>query len=634
MIICVPKFQHKKYPKPIDNKITTMVQNNPPQSIYANTQGTQQYGAPAPSPAGAPPSIYSQSAQTQTPQSAYGTQAPAPSVYTPSAYTPNQGVTTTSNSVYGAQSTAPAPSVYTPSAYTPNQGATTTSTSVYGAQNTAPAPSVYTPSTYTPNQGATTTSTSVYGAQSTAPAPSVYTPSTYTPNQGVTTTSTSVYGAQSTAPAPSVYTPSTYTPNQGVTTTSTSVYGTQSTTQTPATTSIYANTTHKPAQTTGTPTYQPSTPASAAPTSTYSSAPAQAASSSAPQPSAAGYQAPDFSQALDNPAPPQSYTSTVPATVPPMKRDNVASSYGNRGPYGSENPDAISVPTGAASAMNSSTYQGGPTGGLVSEGNPTQCHKVDYEIKGHDMQLVEIELDPTEAVIAEAGAMMFLDDGIDFKAKLGDGSEPKQTFWKKLLSAGGRLLTGESLFITHFTNTGQAKARVAFGAPYPGTIIPINMANIEGKLICQKDAFLCAALGTKLSIHFNRRLGSGFFGGEGFILEKLQGDGMAFIHAGGTVIKRELRGDRIRLDTGCLVAFTDGINYDIQMVPGLKSILFSGEGLFLATLQGHGTVWIQSLPFSRMADRIIQSAPSAGGRRKGEGGPLGGLGGLLDGDGF
>jgi uncharacterized protein (TIGR00266 family) len=296
---------------------------------------------------------------------------------------------------------------------------------------------------------------------------------------------------------------------------------------------------------------------------------------------------------------------------------------------------ATAVPAGASSALNSSVYSGGPTNGLVSEGTPSKCHKVDYEIKGHDMQLVEVELDPSETIIAEAGAMMFLDDGIDFKTKFGDGSTPKEGFFKKLFAAGGRLLTGESLFLTHFTNTGHAKARVAFAAPYPGTIIPINLANIEGKLICQKDAFLCAAKGTKLSIHFNKKIGSGLFGGEGFILQKLEGDGMAFVHAGGTVIKRELRGDRVRLDTGCLVAFTAGISYDITLVPGLKSIIFGGEGLFLATLKGHGTVWMQSLPFSRMCDRIIQSAPSIGGSRQGEGSALTGrFGDLLNGDGF
>ena len=288
------------------------------------------------------------------------------------------------------------------------------------------------------------------------------------------------------------------------------------------------------------------------------------------------------------------------------------------------------------SSINSSTYSGGPTNGLVSEGSPTHCHKVDYEIKGHDMQLVEIELDPTECVIAEASAMMYIEgDDISFKVKFGDGSNPSQGFFSKLMSAGGRLMTGESLFLTHFKNKGSRKARVAFAAPYPGTILPINLGNIGGKLICQKDAFLCAAFGTKLSVHFNKKLGSGLFGGEGFILQKLKGDGMAFVHAGGTCIRKELRGERIRLDTGCLVAYTDGISCDIQLAPGLKTMFFGGEGIFLATLQGHGTVWIQSLPFSRMADRIIQHAPSAGGRRQGEGSALTGrLGDIFDGDGF
>jgi uncharacterized protein (TIGR00266 family) len=311
-------------------------------------------------------------------------------------------------------------------------------------------------------------------------------------------------------------------------------------------------------------------------------------------------------------------------------------------PSASPSAYAIAVPTentvgtAAVSSIHSGTYTGGPTGGLVNEGNPVTCHKVDYEIKGHEMQLVEIELDPSETIIAEAGAMMFLDDGIEFKTKFGDGSTPKEGFFKKVMSAGGRLLTGESLFLTHFSNTGSTPARVAFAAPYPGSILPINLANLGGgKLICQKDAFLCAAFGTKLSIHFNKKIGAGLFGGEGFILQKLTGDGMAFIHAGGTVIKRELRGERLRLDTGCLVAYTEGINFDIQFVPGLKSMIFGGEGLFLATLQGTGTVWMQSLPFSRMADRIIQAAPSAGGSRQGEGSALTGrFGDLLNGNGF
>jgi uncharacterized protein (TIGR00266 family) len=223
-----------------------------------------------------------------------------------------------------------------------------------------------------------------------------------------------------------------------------------------------------------------------------------------------------------------------------------------------------------------------------------------------------VELDPSETVIAEAGAMSYMDDHIDFVAKMGDGSDPEQGVMSKLFSAAKRSFTGESLFTTHFTNTGSGKRRVAFGAPYPGQIIPLDMSQIGGRFICQKDAFLCAALGTRISITFNRKLGAGFFGGEGFILQTIEGDGMAFVHAGGTLIKKELRGETIKVDTGCVVGFSEGINYDIQKAGNLKSMLFGGEGLFLATLQGHGTVYLQSLPFSRLADRIIQAAPSGG----------------------
>lgn len=260
-----------------------------------------------------------------------------------------------------------------------------------------------------------------------------------------------------------------------------------------------------------------------------------------------------------------------------------------------------------------------------------RCHEVDYEIIGNDMQLVEVELDPGETVIAEAGAMTYLEPGISFEARMGDGSKPDQGVMGKLFSAAKRTLTGESIFTTHFTNGGNQKARAAFAAPYPGNIIAIDMASIGESLVCQKDSFLAAALGTSVSITFNRRLGAGFFGGEGFILQKLEGDGMAFVHAGGTVIRKELNGGSLRVDTGCLVAFTKGIDYDIQRAGGLKSMLFGGEGLFLATLTGHGTVWLQSLPFSRMADRIFQNAPSHGGNDKGEGSVLGGLGRLIDG---
>lgn len=261
-----------------------------------------------------------------------------------------------------------------------------------------------------------------------------------------------------------------------------------------------------------------------------------------------------------------------------------------------------------------------------------KSHQVDYEIIGGDMQLVEVELDPGETVVAEAGAMNYLEDGIEFESKMGDGSEPEKGFFGKLLSAGKRAFTGESIFMTHFTNRGTGKRRVAFAAPYPGKIVPIDLASFGEELLCQKDSFLCAALGTKVSIAFTQRMGAGFFGGEGFILQKLQGDGMVFIHAGGTVIRKDLRGERLRLDTGCLVGFTPGIEYDIQRAGNLKSMVFGGEGLFLATLHGTGTVWLQSLPFSRLADRILANAPSGGGARTEEGSVLGGLGGLLDGD--
>ncbi len=261
-----------------------------------------------------------------------------------------------------------------------------------------------------------------------------------------------------------------------------------------------------------------------------------------------------------------------------------------------------------------------------------KCHEVDYKIIGDDMQIVEVELDPGETVIAEAGAMNYMDDSITFEARMGDGSKAEGGVFSKLLDAGKRAITGESIFMTHFTNTGIGKKSVAFAAPYPGKIIPIDMAKIGGELICQKDAFLCAALGTELDITFTKRLGAGFFGGEGFILQRLRGDGMAFVHIGGTVVKKKLNNELIRVDTGCIAAFTSGIQYDIERAGGLKSMFFGGEGLFLATLSGTGLVMLQSLPFSRMADRILQHAPAAGGTRKGEGSILGGLGDLIDGN--
>lgn len=249
-----------------------------------------------------------------------------------------------------------------------------------------------------------------------------------------------------------------------------------------------------------------------------------------------------------------------------------------------------------------------------------RCHEIDYKIIGESMQMVEIVLDPNETVIAEAGAMNYMEDGINYEAKMGDGSNADQGLIGKLFSAGKRILTGESVFMTHFTNqnNNQGKKCVAFAAPFPGSVVPINLAEIGGSITCQKDSFLCAALGTKIDIAFNKRLGSGFFGGEGFILQHLEGDGMAFVHAGGTVIEKQLNGETLRLDTGCLVAFSDGIEYSIEMTKGLKSMFFGGEGLFLATLSGHGKVWIQSLPFSRLADRVLEHAPKAGGNFQGE----------------
>ncbi len=248
-----------------------------------------------------------------------------------------------------------------------------------------------------------------------------------------------------------------------------------------------------------------------------------------------------------------------------------------------------------------------------------KCHEVDYEIIGHDMQLVEVELDPDETVIAEAGAMNYMEAGIQFETKMGDGANPEEGLFGKLFGAGKRLITGESLFMTHFRNLGQNKQRVAFAAPYPGKVIPIDMTQLGGVLFCQKDAFLAAALGTRVSLAFSKRFGAGFFGGEGFILQKLEGDGMAFVHACGTIVEKQLKGEILRVDTGCLVAFTPGIDYDIQRAGNLKSMFFGGEGLFLTTLQGHGKVWLQSLPFSRLADRILEHAPKAGGSNKGEG---------------
>lgn len=258
---------------------------------------------------------------------------------------------------------------------------------------------------------------------------------------------------------------------------------------------------------------------------------------------------------------------------------------------------------------------------------------IDYQIYGSEMQFVEIELDPQEATIAEAGAMMYMDDNIEMETIFGDGSQQQAGLLGKLMGAGKRLLTGESLFTTVFINQGLGKRKVAFGAPYPGKIVPMHLSELGGTLICQKDAFLCAARGVSLGIAFQKKLGVGLFGGEGFIMQKLEGDGLAFVHAGGTLLERTLGPSQgLRVDTGCLVALQPSVSYDIQYVGKVKTALFGGEGLFFASLRGPGKVWLQSLPLSRLANRIISAAPAAGGRGREEGSLLGGLGGLLDGD--
>ncbi len=240
-----------------------------------------------------------------------------------------------------------------------------------------------------------------------------------------------------------------------------------------------------------------------------------------------------------------------------------------------------------------------------------KSHEIDYEILGDDLQLVEVELDPGETIIAEAGAMCYMEDNISFEAKFGDGSSQDKGFFGKVLDAGKRALAGQSIFLTHFSNFGGVKRKISFSAPFPGKIIPIDLNQYGNEILCQQESFLCAALGTSISIAFTKKLGTGFFGGEGFILEKLNGNGLAFLHVGGTVVKKELKGETLRVDTGCLVAFTTGIDYDIERAGNLKTMFLGGEGLFLATLKGTGTVYLQSLPFSRLAERIIAMVPKS-----------------------
>lgn len=259
-------------------------------------------------------------------------------------------------------------------------------------------------------------------------------------------------------------------------------------------------------------------------------------------------------------------------------------------------------------------------------------HEIDYKIFGEEMQYVEVELDPQETAIAESGSFMMMDDGIQMETIFGDGTQQQGGLLGKLFSAGKRILVGESLFMTTYTNVGQGKKRVSFASPYPGKIIPLDLQILGGRIICQKDAFLCAAKGVSIGIEFQKKLGTGLFGGEGFIMEKLEGDGLAFVHAGGHVLQRELQpGEMVKIDTGCVVAFTSTVHYDIQFVGGIRNTIFGGEGVFFATLRGPGTVWIQTLPISRLASRIISYG---GSKRKEEGSILGGIGNMLDGDGW
>ncbi|MFD0860910.1 TIGR00266 family protein [Sungkyunkwania multivorans] len=261
------------------------------------------------------------------------------------------------------------------------------------------------------------------------------------------------------------------------------------------------------------------------------------------------------------------------------------------------------------------------------------AHEIDYHIYGEEMQYVEIELDPQEAVVAEAGTFMMMDNGIKMETIFGDGSNQNKGVMGKLFSAGKRMLTGESLFMTAFLNAEGGKKKVSFASPYPGKIVPIDLTTYGGKFICQKDAFLCAAKGVAVGIEFSRKLGRGLFGGEGFIMQKLEGDGMAFVHAGGTLARKELAaGEVLKIDTGCVVGFTQDVNYDVEFVGGIKNTIFGGEGLFFATLRGQGVVYVQSLPFSRLAGRVLAMAPKGGGKDRGEGSILGGIGDLLDGD--
>jgi uncharacterized protein (TIGR00266 family) len=324
------------------------------------------------------------------------------------------------------------------------------------------------------------------------------------------------------------------------------------------------------------------------------------------------------------PAPPPPAPAPLPAAPPPAPAPVYPAAPSSSAMFAAGASQAVASAASAAVGAVGIAAAAGSASGAVSR----RSHEVEYEILGGDLQVVEIELDPGETVIAEAGAMNYMDGEIQFETKMGDGSNPNPSIWNRLKQVGKRMLTGESLFMTHFTNRGPGKKRVAFAGPYPGRIMPVDLTQLGGTLLCQKDAFLCAAFGTKVGIAFAQKIGTGLFGGEGFILQKLEGDGLAFLHAGGMIVKKELRGNTLLVDTGCLVAFTQGVDYSIQRAGNLKSMVFGGEGLFLATLRGHGTVWVQTLPLSKLADRLQGNA--VGGRSDDSGGLLGGLGNMFE----
>jgi uncharacterized protein (TIGR00266 family) len=334
------------------------------------------------------------------------------------------------------------------------------------------------------------------------------------------------------------------------------------------------------------------------------------------------------------------YVAVSGQSVGPMTASDLAAGF-RSGQYNQETlifKQGMSGWTAAAQVSEVSSLLGGAAGAAPAAplGTPVtggrRSHEVDYEVVGSEMQFVEVELDPGEGAIAEAGSMMYMTAGIQMTTIFGDGSSQGGGFMDKLLGAGKRVLTGESLFMTEFANRGSGKQRVAFAAPYPGKIIPADLHKMGGKLVCQKDAFLCAAKGVSVGIAFQKKIGVGLFGGEGFIMQSLEGDGLAFLHAGGTIVERELGpGENLRVDTGCLVALQPSITYDIQFVGSIKSAIFGGEGFFYASVTGPGKVWLQSLPFSRLAGRIQQSLTMRGGKDEGSIlGAFGGIGGMLE----